>query len=845
MADVERSPLLGNEAAGTSEDPSSSPSLRGRIEAALSSPKRLNGLEKLLAALAIVLLLTTATFAGLFAGEAVALKKAKDHHHQKHKHHDQGRPTVTSTVTVPAPTSTGVPPPKQPKKNKDVCLTPTCVTVAASVLTALDESVDPCDDFYRFSNGGWLDTHPIPDGQGFFGSAQDIGVRNKRVIMDVLATSESSLKKMDEADQRNIAHLQDFWASCLDEDLHDRQGLDPLMDLVEQAVSAWRGSSASADKIDQDSMFQDEMLKKPKWDEKTKKDRMTASLMYLHSRGVETLFQLFLQGDVAEDPSHLVAWVQQAGLGLPSKDYYKDEDTLQVYEEIIRATLKSIYAVRGETSVNPKELASGVVAWEKEIAKISLNEEDLEDPSKTYNAYNSTALQALFPSISFKDYFAGFTPRPSYPEPVIVTSPMYLENLAKLIKHVDSEVYEAYIIFRIAQVYGDLVGPKQTVRKEINWLSNYLGGIAEGTSSPRGDICLASLLENYGFLIGRYYAQKAFAGDSKEYAEDIIVATIQAFKDRLPELDWLDETTRKRAEEKADAIKHKIGFPTTPDTMDPDSIERYYNLNLPINRTDFFGNVLRSRLAEKRRLWVKLGKQVDHGEWEMIPSEVNAYYSPPANEIAFPAGILQAPYFSKDWPEYMAFGAFGSVAGHELSHAFDQAGRLYNKEGKLVQWWTNETVVRFEGLQQCLLDQYAQYYVQDDKGRKAYVNSKLTNGEDMADAGGISQSFRAWSDRFESKKGEGMNWLLPGVKYTREQLFFIAYAQGWARNIYPSEAVKRVRTDPHSPTNYRGPVGTMMPITVIGPLSNNEEFIEAFQCKAGSRMNNKHKCQVW
>ncbi|SCV69812.1 BQ2448_1206 [Microbotryum intermedium] len=843
MADEERSPLLGNDTAGTDEDPSSSPSLRGRIGAALSSPKRLNGLEKLLAALAVVLLLTTATFAGLFAGEAVALKKAKDHHHRKH---GQGRATVTSTVTVPAPTSTGVPAPKQPKKNvsprsieieksEEVCLTPTCVTVAASVLTALDETVDPCDDFYRFSNGGWLDTHPIPDGQGFFGSAQDIGVRNKRVIMDVLATSESSLKEMDEADQRNIAHLQDFWASCLDEDLHDRQGLEPLLDLVEQAVRAWRGSSSPSDKDVQQSMFQDQMLKKPKWDDKTKKDRLTASLMYLHSRSVETLFTLFLQGDVAEDPNHLVAWVQQAGLGLPSKDYYKDEDTLQVYEEVIRATLKSIYVARDETSVDPKELASGVVALEKEIAKISLNEEDLGDPAKTYNAYNSTSLRALFPSISFKDYFAGFTPRPSYPEPVIVTSPSYLENLAKLVKHIDSDVFEAYIIFRIAQVYGDLIGPKQIVRKEINWLSNYLGGIAEGTSSPRGDVCLASLLENYGFLIGRYYAQRAFAGESKEYAEDIIVATIQAFKDRLPELDWLDETTRKRAEEKADAIKHKIGYPTTPDTMDPASIERYYALNLPIKRTDFFGNVLRSRLAEKRRLWVKLGKQVDNGEWEMIPSEVNAYYSPPANEIAFPAGILQAPYFSKDWPEYMAFGAFGSVAGHELSHAFDQAGRLYNKDGKLVQWWTNETVVRFEGLQKCLLDQYAEYYVQDDKGRKFYVNSRLTNGEDMADAGGISQSFRAWSDRFESKKGKRVNWLLPGVKYTREQLFFIAYAQGWARNIYPSEAVKRVRTDPHSPTNYR----------VIGPLSNNEEFVKAFQCKTRSRMNNKNKCKVW
>ncbi|ORY60370.1 hypothetical protein BCR35DRAFT_355234 [Leucosporidium creatinivorum] len=836
-ADEETAPLLATESSGNAP---SSPSLSSRLSTALTSPRSLNGLEKLLAALAVFLLLLTATFAGLFAGEAVKLGEEK-HHGRKH-----GGATVTATSTVSGPTATvtASPLPHLPGKNGETCLTPTCVTVAATVLNALDTTVDPCDNFYQFANGGWLDSHPIPDGAGMFGSAQDIGVRNKRIILEVLDRPVDH--SLPEADQTNLANLRSFWSSCLDEDRIDRQGLDPLLDVVQEVVGAWRGE---AKKYEQEEFVEQqgqlawntEMLKSKKkskkLDPKTKKERLTNALMYLHSRAIPALFEIFVDGDVKRSPHDLVAWITQSGLGLPSKDYYDDKEALDVYEEIIRASLKSIYAAREETTVDAKELAKAVLDFELKLAKISIDPETIEDPQYSYNPHNASALQSLFPSISFPNYFASYTPRPSYPDPVIVTAPDYLKNLTKLLEDVEPETLEGYFVFRTAQAYGPLLGSKQTVRKEISWLNNFLGGVPEGTKEPRSDVCLASLQENFGFLIGRYYVQKAFAGDSKEYAEDIIVATIQAFKDRLPELDWLDAETRKLAEEKADAITHKIGYPTVPNTEDPLSLQRYYALNLPVSQDDYFGNVLRSRLADQRRMWVQVGRQMDKGMWDMIPSEVNAYYSPPANEIAFPAGILQSPYFSKDWPEFLAFGAFGSVAGHELSHAFDQAGRQYDKNGKLVDWWTKNTTRNFETLQKCIIDQYANYTILDASGKEYYVQSKMTNGEDMADAGGLAQSFRAWSDRFDSDK-EGKkydNYLLPGLGYSREQLFFIAYAQGWARNIKPAEAVKRIRTDPHSPTNYR----------VIGPLSNNPDFAKAFNCPAGSPMNNVEKCKVW
>ncbi|KAK4700963.1 hypothetical protein P7C70_g5275, partial [Phenoliferia sp. Uapishka_3] len=836
MPTDEEQPLLPTEGQEAPE------SFSERVSTALSKPSALNGLEKGLAALAVFFLLLTATGFGLFAGEAVKLGHERKSH-QSDRPHITATMTATATSNYPGPTSSP-PSPSPPGRNDDVCLTSTCVTVASTVISALDVTVDPCEDFYHFANGGWLKTHPIPEGKGFFGSAQDIETRNKRTIMEVLATTPS--KDLSKSDQTNIYHLQEFYASCLDEDLIDRQGIEPLVDVVKEVVGAWRGSPKVITR-NQEIFGEDEYSSASKgrkgkkhpspWDPKTKRDRLTNTLMYLHSREIPAIFEAYNEGDVAKDPKLNVLWLKQSGLGLPSEDYYKDKETVEVYTEIIRASLKSIYGALGESKeTDVKSLADDVVALEKQLAKISLDPDELDDPLETYNRYGRKDLQSLFPSISFADYYASYTPRPAFPDPVIVTSPPYFQNLTKILDKVDPEVLEAYFVFRVAQTLGPLLGPKETVRKEIEWLNNFLGGIKEGVKPARGDVCLASLLENYGFLIGRYYVQKAFAGDSKDIAEGIIVATIQAFRDRLPELEWLDDKTRDYADEKAAAIEHKIGYPESPNTEDGAALERYYSINLPITKSDYFGNVLRSRVAGMRRMWVKIGHEVDPGEWDMIPSEVNAYYSPPANEIAFPAGILQAPYFSKDWPEYMAFGAFGSVAGHELSHAFDQMGRQYNKDGKLEDWWTKATTKRFEALKGCLLKQYANYSVIDTKGNPVYINSKFTNGEDMADGGGLAQSYRAWSDRFAADQdGEHFrNYLLPGLGLTREQLFFVAYAQGWARNIKPAEAVKRIRTDPHSPTNFR----------VIGPLSNSVEFSKAFGCKAGQPMSNLNKCSV-
>ncbi|BGP17139.1 hypothetical protein JCM10213_005237 [Rhodosporidiobolus nylandii] len=848
--DPEQQPLLAStsDSAGPSTGNEPPASLLARTRTALHNPKRLNGLEKALAALAILLLVLVAVFAGLFAGETVKYK------HHRHDGREGGRAptatvTATATSTVPGPTQTVRPMPGLPGKNGEVCLTGSCVKSAAKVLSSLDTTVDPCEDFYHFANGGWLATHSIPPGQGGFGTFQQVDEANKRIIRSIIDSKPDP--SLPEADQRNLKHLRSFWASCTDESSLEKQGQGPLLDVAAEVVKAWRGSSGAEAEEEEEEQFYAVIngmdgpqvrkgRKDGKWDPKTKKERLTDALSFLHSRGIDALFNAYTEGDVGRSPSTNVLWLSQAGLGLPSKDYYSDKDTVKFYEDVAQEVLKEVYGLRKESTVGA-ELAKEVVELEKKIAKASLDAADLDLPIPTYNRYNSSALQALFPSITFADYFASFTPRPQYPDPVIVTSPEFFGNLSKIVDRTAPDVLEAYFVLQTVLAYGELLGPKQPLAKSVSRFSNHLSGVPAGESRPRPEICLDAALSSLGFLIGRPFVEEAFPGESKEYAEGIIWAIIGAFKERLPGRTWLDEETREKAREKVEAIKVKIGYPTSsPNTSSPESIERYYSLNLPIEKDDFVGNVLRSRVADQRRMWAKVGMERDEGEWDMVPSEVNAYYQPSANEIVFPAGILQTPFFNVDWPEYLNFGAFGGVASHELAHASDQAGRLYDGQGYLRDWWTKEAAKAFEERQQCFREQYRNYTITGPDGKEHPIDSSLTGGEDGADNGGVKLAFTAWKTRLDSDpKGEKYkNYELPGLgEYSREQLFFLAYAQGWARKVTPEEALRRIRTDPHSPTQYR----------VIGPLSNSEQFAKAWNCPVGSVMNRgeEKRCEIW
>jgi len=265
------------------------------------------------------------------------------------------------------------------------------------------------------------------------------------------------------------------------------------------------------------------------------------------------------------------------------------------------------------------------------------------------------------------------------------------------------------------------------------------------------------------------------------------------------------------------------------------SIEKYY-ANVKVDNLHFFENMLSAAASDKFKKWQQLGKKRDPNTWEMYPSMVNAYFNPPANEIVFPAGILQPPFFAQNWPSYLSYGSFGHVAAHELTHAFDSAGRMYNQDGKLEEWWSNSTSAGYQVKQDCIIEQFSAYTIDDGKGGKVHVNGNLTSGENIGDTG-LIQAYRAWKAQYETSLHSGNEYLLPGLEFTREQLFFISFARVWARNMKPAAAVQRIRTDPHSPTQYR----------VDGTVSNIPEFAKAFKCKKNAKLNPpaEKQCIFW
>jgi len=276
-------------------------------------------------------------------------------------------------------------------------------------------------------------------------------------------------------------------------------------------------------------------------------------------------------------------------------------------------------------------------------------------------------------------------------------------------------------------------------------------------------------------------------------------------------------------------------FPLSPDTRDPRSLVSYYTL-VKVHVDTFFDNMLSATASDVYKMWQRLGKSRNPDEWEMKPATVNAYYNPTANEIVFPAGILQPPFFSLEWPGYLSYGSFGMVAAHELTHAFDSAGRLYNQRGKLEEWWTRETSDAYQIRQDCIVEQYSAYTVDDGRGGVLHVNGNLTSGENIGDTG-LIQAYRAWKAQYEDSYDAGHEYLLPGLDYTREQLFFISFARTWAINNRAADAVQRVLTDPHSPNRYR----------TEGTVFNIPEFAEAFQCSKWAKLNPplEERCIFW
>ncbi|SHO77556.1 Uncharacterized protein MSYG_1898 [Malassezia sympodialis ATCC 42132] len=691
---------------------------------------------------------------------------------------------------------------------RELCTSRACVQTAHELIQALNESADPCDDFYEFSTGGWRAAHPIPDDAGLFGVGQYVTAQNDEIVREVLARplEDRSLSRMD---QMNLAMLKTHYAACMDTRVMDAAGAQHVLDSLAELHGVLQ----------------------------TPAHNLTDALVWLHLRGMPALFAVDITGDPGAAPTTATPTVAPGELGLPDASYFDDDDARAFYRAQLVRAVHALHDVHAEAAREP--LVDAVLDWERGMARLQPDAVTLADPQATYHPLSVSELQDLAPAIDWARYLHAMSPHVQ-PHKVIVASPAYLAALSQHVAAADARTVRAYLYWTVVRTMGLYLGPSVPLAQPARALQRYAAGVAADAPEDRASTCTAALNRALGYMTGRFFVQAALPPGSKEAVEELVEQIRQAFYRRLAQLPWLDDTTRARARAKAAAITVKVGYPTHPDTRSADAVHAWY-ADLPVVPS-YYQNEIHTRLFQVKRAWSYLGGELNAGLLgDLMTTEVNAEYNADHNEMAFPAGLLQKPYFDASWPQYLQYGALGTTAGHELSHAFDPSGRHFDAHGVLRDWWTRATRAQFDARQQCIQAQYGNYTWPDGRGGAAHVDSALTLGEDVADAGGLAQSYEAWQRLVRTGSIDTLrrNRRLPGLQhYTQEQLFFLAYGVAWARNIRTGEALKRLRTDPHSPTKFR----------VNGALANFPPFARAFGCRAGHDAMARaaaERCEIW
>ncbi|KAI8638269.1 hypothetical protein BD408DRAFT_423262 [Parasitella parasitica] len=724
-----------------------------------------------------------------------------------------------------------LPTPPGSNNTTPICITPECVLTAAQILKDIDLTVDPCNDFYQYTCSNWEKNHEIPDGKSSINSFVSLVNQNKEALRNIFSGSFDDFYDRTHAslstqlpdpekliDKQNFGKVKSLYDSCMNEALIDDRGSEPIYPLLKEIRDMFPASKGSSDSR-----------------------RLTQTLSFLAKRGIGALFEIIVDAD-PKDPSVNSLQLYQSGLTLPNKVYYTQDETVETLYETIAGTLtvisKSNLASELFAEYDANTTARSIVDFEKKLANISQLPEEFQDPEATYNPMSLSELAKINSNVDWGLYINHLLP-PNAPHPgkIVVTSPTYIGNVhSQLLEKETAPTLQAYFIWKAIFAYADALS--DDIRAPIRRLTAKLIGTNPKSIKPRWDTCLDEVNGAVGFLAGRYYVLDKFGGDAKERADDFVNSIKEVFLKRLPGLEWIDNATREKAVEKVDKLIRKVGYPdASPDIMSPVSLSGYYG-ELSLAGDDYFGNYVNARKFAILDEWRQVGKTPDRSKWLMNPQEVNAYYNPSFNEIVFPAGILQAPFFASDYPDYLNYGGIGVVVGHELTHGFDNMGRHFDAEGRLVQWWTNETSAQFDKKADCFVKQYSNFTMIDDHGEAIHVNGKFTLGENLADNGGLGESFIAWKQRYDSDKESKRynNVRLPGLDgLSPEQLFFVNFGRIWCNKVTPAQAKKGVLTDEHSPAKWR----------VNGAVQNSKYFADVFKCPSGSPMNPVAKCELW
>jgi len=643
-------------------------------------------------------------------------------------------------------------------------------------LSNLDPSCKPCQDFYKFAMGGWMKANPIPaeyPSWGTFTELRDHNLAAMRTILDTAASSQATLGT-------NDRKIGDFYASCMDTTAIEAAGLTPLTPEL-----------TIIDAI---------------------KDRggLDAEIARLHRQNISPAFAFSASTDF-KDSTHYLAEADQGGLGMPDRDYYTREDdrSKQLRVDYLQHVAK-MFELMGDAPERATVEAKMVMDLETSLAKASRTNVELRDPEKNYNKMTLAQLKTLTPDWSWENYFQAVGAPPiSF---VNIGQPDFFKEMNHQLTATSIDTWKIYLKWHLlhsnAQTLSD-----NFVQENFNFYGKTLSGTKE--LQPRWKRCVQSTNANLGEALGEVYVEKYFPPEAKARAKEMVNNLVAALGADIPTLAWMGPETKKQAIAKLEAFTVKIGY--------PDKWRDYSKL--VVTRTSYNENVQRGRAFEEARQLAKIGKPVDRLEWGMTPPTVNAYYNPTFNEIVFPAGILQPPFYDPKADDAVNYGGMGAVIGHEISHGFDDEGAKFDGQGNLHDWWTAEDRKNFEEHTGCVIKQFDSYEVEPG----LHQNGKLVLGESIGDLGGLAIAYAAYEKSIEGNRPKDIDGFTP------EQRFFLGWAQVWGTNMRAEFARLQTNTNPHPLPQFRA----------NGPLSNMEAFAKAFGCKKGDPMVRDDACKIW
>jgi len=630
----------------------------------------------------------------------------------------------------------------------------------------MDPTVRPGDNFYLYANGAWIKNNPVPASKTRWGSFDELREESSKRLRALLEEAAANSAK-----DFQTQKIGDFYTSGMDSATLESLGYQPIRaDLNRIAVIK-----------DLDGMLNE--------------------IAYERTHGISATLLGLGVGPDRKNVSQYIPQVGQGGTTLPDRDYYLKGDARSNAVRAAYVThLNNMFKLIGRTEKESARDADAVFRIEKALARAQMSRVELRDPYKTYNKFAWKDLSATTPAIDWKALAEKLQVRNT--DSLVVSNPSFLKSVDLLLTAVSLEDWKAYLQWNVLRSSAPFLS--EAFVQESFAFNKVLTGQKEQT--PRWQRVSGLIDNNLGDLLGQLYVQKHFSAAAKQRMQDLVNNLQQTFGERIKRLDWMSEETKQKALEKLRAFLKKIGY--------PDKWKDYGSIT--IRKDDLMGNVRACAIYAYNDNVGQLGKPVDRTKWTMTPPTINAYYNPSNNEIVFPAGILQFPFFDFDADDAVNYGGIGAVIGHEMTHGFDDQGRQFAADGNLKDWWTKSDADKFKAKADEVVAQYNGYTVLDT----LHVNGRLTLGENLADLGGLSIAYEAFTRTSQFKEGKKIDGFTPA------QRFFLNWAQVWRSNTLPETSGQLILTDPHSPGNYRG----------NGPLTNIDAWYEAFDVKEGDKM---------